>query len=499
MAALGRRKLRIGCCASLLACSATPLWSQDFAAAARLSEEGRCPEVVALLEAESDAAALRLRGLCWLRMGDYARASADLERVRSSDPSADVDLAIALYHSGERERAEELLRAAEARGERRPELALYLGLAALDRSQPGPARSRFESARLADASAVEPGASYYEGVASARSGERAAARDAFERVVREYPGTSWADAAARGLADLGVEARPWFASARLGFEYDSNAVLRGAGVVLPEEIPNQDDERLVWGGSLGAVHAASPDLSVGASLAYAGSAYRKLTDFDFQTPALTLWADRRLGERATLRALASYGYAWVGGDGFLSSPGGALELYVDWQERGITRTFFELASDDYKFETEVLPHARDRDGIGFRLGAAHEVRLAAHETTLSAALAYRVFDSEGTEYSFDSPELEMGFLSALPFGLMASGGVGFAYRSYWHPSTYATPASDDDRREHEWRTELSLGRAWGQLGVEARWRYQRNHSNVDVFDYKRHVAGLYLTWSLAGG
>ena len=110
-------------------------------------------------------------------------------------------------------------------------------------------------------------------------------------------------------------------------------------------------------------------------------------------------------------------------------------------------------------------------------------------------LAYRRFSADGTEYSFDAPELELGWQSALPAELVLTAGVRYAYRHYRHPTTYAPLGAE--RNEHDWRTELALRRPiWRRLSLETRWRYQRNRSNVGVFDYTRHVAGLYASWIL---
>jgi hypothetical protein len=317
-----------------------------------------------------------------------------------------------------------------------------------------------------------------------------------ERVTREWPGTPWAEEAQRALAAQAA-ARPLFAALRLGFEHDSNAVLRGEGVLLPPEISSQADQRFVWRGVIGRAWLTSDATQLGGALAFSGSAHRELTRFDALQPALTLWADRHLDERTTLRGLASYAHAWVDSRSFLSAPSFAAELHRDFAERGATRFFAELALDDYRFEADPLdPDAdlRDRDGIGYRVGVEHRLALPALRSSLTGTLAYRGFSADGTEYSFDSPEIELGWESELPARFVIGAGARYAYRSYRHATTYGPPP---ERREHDWRTELSLRRPiWRQLSLETRWRYQRNRSTADVFDYARHVAGLYASWTL---
>lgn len=480
--------------------------SGELEDALRLAQEGRCAEALPLLPTAPAGAGLRARGLCALRAGDAASAVRDLEALLASDPSVAVDLAVARYHAGDRARAEEAFLRADVAGEPRAEVSLYLGLIELDRAEAASAARRFERARQLDPLQVEPAASYYGGVALARAGEPAAARTALTRVIEGWPGSVWALEAERLLAAARRES-PWFASLRVGAEHDTNAVLRGAGVVLPAEIPGEDDQRLVWSGVAGATRAFGPATRTGASAAFSGSVHRQLSDFDALHPALALWLDRRLSERFALRGLASYSHAWVDEDDFLSAPGFALELHRDGRERGATRAFIELTSEDYRFPIEddpstaiLEPDVRDRDGFGTRIGLDHRWDLPQLGTALRATAAFRRFAAEGPEYSFDSPELAAGFETTLPAELVLIGAASFAYRWFRHPTSFPDPDSGllppGDRREREWRTDLALQRTIRpQLGLEARWRYQRNHSTADVFDFSRHLIGIYATWT----
>jgi len=464
----------------------------------RLAAEGRCAEALPLLgEAPASFEAKRARALCLLQEADYTGAAPALAELEHTEPALATDLGIALFHSGDLERAEVALRRAEEQGSPRAEVPLYLGLIALDRERTAEATAQLERAQRGAPDALAPAAAYYAGLARARSGDREAARVALAQVASNWPGTAWAEEAARAAAALDGP-HSLFAALQLGFEHDSNAVLRGQGVDLPTEIPSQADQRFVWQGAAGRAWRISRDTQLGGTLAFSGTAYGDLTSFDVLHPALTVWGDQRLSESTTLRALAAYSHAWVGGDSFLSAPSVGLELYRDAAARGVTRVFGELAFDDYLFESTdppALARARDRDGLSLRIGAEHSLPLPALASTITGALAYRRFSADGSEYSFDSPELALGVESALPAKFLVAAGVRYAYRHYRNPTTYAAPGTA--RIEHDWGTELSIWRPiWRQLGLEARWRYQRNHSTADVFDYSRHIAGLYASWTL---
>ena len=482
----------------LVALSASePARAEAVADGLRLATEGRCREALQLLGGAAGPGVSRARALCWLAVGDYANAARDLAALEPADSTLAAPLGIARFHAGDLASAKEALQRAEAHGDQRAEVPLYLGLIALDRDQAADAAARFDHARSIAGDALAPAATYYAGLARARRGQRDTAREALEEVARDWPGTAWAEEAQRALAGIPA-AEPTFASLRLGFEHDSNAVLRGEGVELPSEIPSQADQRFVWRGAVGRAWLVSDAVQLGAALAFSGSAHGELSRFDALHPSLTLWADRRVGEHTTLRGLAAYSHAWVDARSFLSAPSFAVELHREWAEHGATRFFAEFVFDDFRFENpgDPLQHARDRDGLGVRLGAEHRLTLPDLHSTLSGTVAYRRFTADGSEYSFDSPELELGWESQLPAKLVLGAGARYAYRPYRNRTTFELPRTPK-RTEHEWRTELWLRRSiWRQLSLETRWRYLRNRSTADVFDYARHVVGLYASWTL---
>ncbi len=491
------RKRLLGAVAAV--CLAAPAWADGSDDGLRLAAEGRCPEALPLLAGATAPDALRARALCRLQLGDYAAAANELAALERQEPVLATELGIARFHARDLVGAEEALRRAEAAGSPRAEVPLYLGLIALEREQAAAAARSFDRVRAAASDPLAPAASYYAGLAHARSGERRAAREALQRVARDWPGSAWAAEAERALATLDAE-RPVFASLRLGFEHDTNAVLRGEGVDLPPEIASQADQRFVWRAVAGRAGSPSANLQLGGAVAFAGSAHGELSRFDALQPSLTLWADRRLGERTVLRGIAAYSHAWVGTDDFLAAPSFGAELHRDWAERGATRFFAEVALDDYRFESTetdpVLRRRRDRDGVGVRIGAEHGLPLPALHSTLTGTLAYRRFSADGSEYSFDSPELELAWESALPAEWVLTAGARYAFRPYRNRTTFELPLTPK-RTEHEWRTELAVRRpVWRQLSLETRWRYQRNRSTADVFDFDRHVVGVFASWTL---
>jgi len=539
------RALRIVCGAAVLAVGLAPAVAQptqDAATASQLAREGRCeaalPDLERALEATpGDVDLALLAGECSIRLGRYANAASTLEQARALAPGrGDValQLAVARYHLGDLEAAEAALDAAEAAGAAGAELELYRGILLLQRAaSPRAAAAALERARSAGGVAVEPVASYYAGLAFARAEDRERAREALERVVREWPGTDWAREAERALGRLGAERRRGWLSLRAGYEYDDNVVLLGSGVQLPTEISSQRDERAAWLLQAGGELLRSGPWSAGAALGYEGWIHGDLSQFDLHYPSLVLWLDRQLGEDTSARLAADVDYAWVDNDAFYTSHGVGASLFHRFGRAGTSELGGRLWRQNYLFPNEDVPDGpgrpgatcldedalvcgpagldesreRNRDGTGFTLGVLHTLPLVAERASLRFGYRYHHFGARGREYSYDAHELLAETGVRLPAKFELRLAASWSDQPFRHASTFPDPDDLVAGREYpltrtrrdDWflDTEVSLARPITRhLTLSGSWRYQRSRSNVEVFDYRRHVLGLYVTASL---
>lgn len=513
-----------------------------LAQAHRLVVEGRCGAALELLERlgrdhPQDARPLVWTAQCQVEREDYAAARESLERAIALDPDdgeSRLLLAISLYHQEEFARASvELEKAASLLGQERAEIDLYRGLILL--TQSGEERARqgaawLEHARTLDAPAVEPMASYYAGLGWSTGKDSARARAAFERVVRESPGTDWAIQAQRLLEGLDTARGRIWGSLLVGVEYDDNAVLLGQGATQPEDISSDSDVRGIWQAQIGADLLRRGPWSVGAALNYSGALYAQINEFDSQYPGLALWVDRRVADATTLRLALDSGYAWVDYESFLWTYRSSLSAIQDWGLPGSTETYARFWRDDFfVISDDVLDgdgdvgapcdpgcgppglderSARNRDGNGFSIGALHTVRLPIEwpwgNVLVRAGYEYEYFSSRGTEYTYQSHALAGGVRTDLPWQITLDVAGSYEWRPYRHPSTFPDPPagedglqyalSNSDRDERTGQVAVTVERPitrWltGSLG----WRYERNHSNVAVFDYERQIVGGYLT------
>jgi tetratricopeptide (TPR) repeat protein len=509
--------------------------------AERLAVEGRCAAALDVLselraEASPDAGTLVLAGTCEIQLQRYDAAVATLREAAElapERPEVHLRLGIALYHAGDLAGARsELARAEAIGGVEQAELLLYQGLLLLEEDRPAEAAETLERARSRDAAAVEPVASFYGAVATARSRDREQARALLERVEREWPGTSWADQAALLRERLDQEPRRRWARVRAGFEYDSNVVLQSGNAPLPSEISSRGDQRGVWSLEAGTEWLRTERWVGGVLAAYGGSAYDEITSFDSHYPTAAVWVDRRLDPATTLRLLVDGGFAWVDYDPYYGTQRATVSLLRAWHEAGLTEVYGQVRRDDYWEDSNDVPDGigipgslcpdpadafcgppgldeareRDRDGWAAVAGIRHTLEIPAARSQLRFGYEFEHFDSQGTEYRYDAHSVSAGALVSLPFEVALDVSGVYTYRPYDDPTTFPDPPepfqdteyglSDDDHREHFYAAGVTLARplAFG-VTASASYRYERNHSNAEVFDYDRQVFGVHLTWS----
>jgi tetratricopeptide (TPR) repeat protein len=480
-----------------------------------LARAGRCDEALALLaqSGSGSARAALLRGQCHIDGKRWGEAITALDEALRLDPQladAQLPLAIARYQVGDLEGARSALAATPPSAQQRAEYHLYRGLLLLEGERSAEAGEAFDRARELAPGEMGPIAAYYSGIAWQSAEERARANAAFDRAIELAPDSEWAKQAkiARDGPPPGPLTR--WGWVQVGAEWDSNVVLRGHGVDLPSEYGNESDGRAVWVVHGGAELWRSGAFSAGLSGTYYGSAHFDLTDFDEHRPTLSPWLDYRISEKTLFRLRYDIDYAWIDQDDFLFDQQLTPTLYHDWGKAGRSELSAHVAYLDYKFpvgpDNPGTPRFdenayRDRDGWGWAVTAEHSYPLTP-ELSLIGGLGYAGFAADGGEYDFDGFDVYVGVEALLPAKLALRGVTGVGYWPFDNPSSQFDPPGSgfyesDDREDVAARVLLELERELGSgFWLLGRYRYHNRKSNVDVFDYDRHIVGLYVTYTL---
>ena len=505
--------------------------------AAAMARAGRCPDALALLDTATSESASRslLRGKCQLELRRYPQAVASFEKAKQLDPTrtdVDLPLAMARFHQGDLVGARSALDAAAPNSQDDARFHLYRGLLLLQGADSASAVGALQRARDLNPLAVEPSASYYEGLALAGADQSSEAEEALQRVVELAPGTVWASEAEKAQDRLRGEAKAWWAWIKAGFEYDDNVVLRGTGVTLPQDISGEQDFRGVWTAHGGYEFLRTRDWSAGATFTYYGSAHFDLSEFDQHYPVLGFWIDRRLAQATTLRLRFDTGYAWVDGKPFLWNNALVGTVFHDWGREGSSKAFVGYYRSNYLFSrvgdvpdgrgrpfspcpdsSDIVcgppgideDRERNRDGDGIVLGIDHLFRVSGLKTEFTGGYLFDGFDARGSEWSYAAHEFWLETRSFLPWRVELRSRIGYVYKPFDNSSTFPDPRGLFFNREYFLQGQSRTDDIWyfrvelekfltDNLSASVRYGYLSNDSNVAVFDYDRQMIGAYVTY-----
>lgn len=470
--------------------------------AEQLAADDRCDEALPVVRearglGPDSARAALLEGQCAMRLQRYADAIRPLEGARRMDPAlaaeATLQLGIAHYQLENDPAAERELEAAAAQLPSRAEVHLYQGLLLLKQGEATQAAAALEQARSLDPG-FDPATSYFAGRAWQVAKQREQAERALERVIDEHPGTAWADEAERALEHARSRFRRRTVWGRLtaGMEYDSNVILRGANVVLPTNISDEEDGRGVWVAESGVELFRTDVWAAGVLGRYYGNSHVELADFNAHYPGASLWVDRLLSENSYLRLQPDFGYGWVDGDDFLLAAGGTAALHHTYEQAGQGRFAFRFQRLDYKFSIMGDPKL-DRDGYSYSGGYDHEW-IPVDGTLLYGSVGAHHYDSERGEYDLVGPAFRFGARQELPAEFSVEASFAYAHDFYLNRSNFTGPPPSTRREDDIFRVSAALeNQLTENLRLSLVYNYHNNESNVPFFDYDRHIVGGYVT------
>ncbi len=483
--------------------------------ASHLAATGRCSEAMTIAEASSprDAVAERLIGKCAIQAREYGKAISALDRAAEMNRSlAGVNLyrGIALYHLEDYTGARAALDRARVVGEEAALLDFYKGLLLLRDDDPRESALAFERAAARAPELVEPVASYYAALAWQSLDESEPLNSAVARVEEEEPDGLWALEAERLMLQQAERHRAGrmglqrWAVLRVGAEYDSNVVSRGANSVLPAGISSDNDWRGVWALTLGAEVFEVEKWTGGAMFNYTGNAHDDLDDFDQHYLTTTAWLDRELRATTLARLRLDLGYGWIGDDSYLLNLDLTGTVEERWGKRGVTSCSLVAGFNDYRYDialaTPVYNGWVDQDGVELTLGCDHELPLSQVkqlEPSLYGGYYFTSNFADGAEWDHLAHAIQLGAKANLPLRIELDVSGTYTRRDFREASFFTVGDEESTlgphRKDNSVQVAVELARELNDwIEVSGRYEYTDNGSSAGAFDYKRHVGGAYV-------
>ena len=444
----------------------------------------------------SNCATPRATGACRPRRACFAAVTFALA---SSVGAAPIDDLRALVESGRSDEAYATFCADPDVSTRPAGFDLWCGVAAVDLGRPGEGVLSLERhvLRFPDdvRARLELARAYF------YAGDNLRSREEFEAVAKEKPPSDVQAGIERYLAALDAREGRYrtrttgYVEAGAGYDSNANAGVAQADIGLPVLGPVTVDQLAVrkasafgWLATGGRInHPVSPGWSVNASGYANGTFYADASEFDLASAGASLGATRTSGGNLYSLSYAhseilldGSRYRWTDGLGF------------EWRRKLSETSSFALIPQYARLAYSGENAARNADL--YALSAAYRrVWLRPWHPVLNALAFYG--DEHNREQRDDLGRRLYGAaadvtVSPTPFWAL-NAGVGYVESHYQAP----IPLIDVARRDRNLTVSFSaLYLIDARWSVRAEYQYAHNASNMELYEYARHVGALKLRY-----
>jgi len=417
-------------------------------------------------------------------------------QARPDDPEASFALARAYVGLKEDSEAIVLLKQVHKVQPDRPDLGYLLGSAYLRQGRHADALKAFREGKTSSPE-VAAAVRLYEGVALARLGRIKEARAQLGTLRQEAPGSALGKLAGKFHDQLAILPRPrrLHAFLKLAGQYDDNAA------VVPTEnvfgLREQDTHS--YGALLNARVAydlvKEPTHEITAGYGFLQTVNFEISHVDLQNHDVSLgglYRGRIMGMDFQAGAAASTGLMLIDYKRFLHRS--SVSPYFVLAERSWTAStvFARYQLKDFLRQEGRRGTPEDRDAETYLLGVTQTFVLPWHNITARVGYQYADENADGSNIDYHGNKAVAGLGVPLPWLDMRLDVAGELHvRSYSHRHTFYA----EHRRDKEMALSAILTVPLPKdVSLTFEYLLDRNDSNLAVFDYKRHVGTVGVTW-----
>jgi tetratricopeptide (TPR) repeat protein len=340
-------------------------------------------------------------------------------------------------------------------------------------------------------------------------GDEMRALDGLQQVVALDPDSEAARNARLVLdGNAAPRPKPLRIEAVTGFQFDSNVTLESDQTEFAGSASDREDFAYHWGTQLHWRAHASEQWSLELGGRYDENAHLDVSELDMRRIVGLLSARYRPSERWLVRLDSFAGPTYLDGDSYLWSGAIRPSVFAFLGPRwGALRLYAE--GERLSFEDDPSLAALERDGWSYGAGLEHFGSFSeASSAWFSTGVGYTRRDTEAERdgllrfdgaYDHDRWRGLVRTGGDLLYDVKVIGEVQFTFEDYDHENLVdlltdngglgdPTPSRRSDRL---WSAGLRVSRPLTSLvEAELSWSFTDRSSNVDVFDYDRHIAGL---------
>lgn len=454
-------------------------------------------------------------GSLLLRAGETELAVAEFRAAQKTGYEARTALGAALLKGSQAAEAKIVLSQAVVATPRDMQARFLLGQSKLQTGMPKEAAVDFRAAQK-DLSLADR-AVFYEGLALLRAGDPDAAKPLLQRAAAGEGETA---VLAKTVLDK-ITPKEWSVRASLSHQIDTNVILAQTNRAVadssftPYVVSRKSGGRAVLGAGAAYEHAFSPTFKLGAGYDLYQSMHDShreiLQRFDVSAHRLsgrTVWArgNSRISGTAgvnlsilgPLAAARDYQRGQPKAGEFSRGADGSVGYFFSINPKNVLGIQYSLATDLYKNRGKAVmvgsqPIGSDRSGLTHTGDLLYVLQFGAgYLLTPSAGFVF--CDPHGGKNSWDCRGARLGARAGVPLFADFRGDLNVQASARAYPTGFPAAASSGLTLEKRNDRSLDAGAnilwAKGMFRANAGATWQRNLSNMNLFDYTRAVYTL---------
>lgn len=400
----------------------------------------------------------------------------------------DLELArgIALVKNEDYKEGAVILRESVKKYPDNPEANYYLGLA-LNRTTAGKEAESYLKHSLME-NPQHPGINFELGTHYFEKDIHAEAADYFEQVIELAPGSELALKSADYLKKISEvkQGKNWELNVFTGGQYDSNVILNGSGMPLPQGYSGKSD----WSALVNLKASYSPIKTDQAEAVLGYSFYQNLhaslSDFDIMQNLIDLSGSYAVNGNLRVKAVYSFEYLLLNNKEYDYAHNIAPSLIIK-SNTGTTTVDYRFRNSTYQNSDQFTTNS-DRNGNNNLIGVSHIVALSDSASTWGLY----TFDREKTKkqgWDYYGNRFLVGIRSLVPFGLVADASAELYLKDY----RGADPSYAATRHDSQYTLSLSIAKKFSEkYSISLSEVWSRNSCNIPEFAFARSITSLLL-------
>ncbi len=453
--------------------------------------------------------ALYYSGLTYTVLQQYAAAQAVLEQAQKlapQDPDVAFQLGVTYFLQQQYDKAEPLFRQVYAVQPQRVNLGYYLGFLEYRKRAYREALGFFRATVPSDENFAQL-TRFYAGLSLSALGFAGQARSEIEEALRLQPTSPLTTPAERFREVLGPAVRAernFHVDAKVGVYYDSNvAVVPGPSGDIVAQAARQAAHRSP--GELGYVRfeyvpLRTPDWEASLSSSVLQTLNNDVSGFNTTdvTGGGALAYKTRIRDIPTVAGLDFvYDYFALSGHNFLNQYTLTPFTSLVWNALNLSQVQVRFQGQDF-MNQNLVTTADNRDGFDYMAGAIHFFRFQGDQHFVKLGYQFDWDQTKGDNWTYLGNRFLVGFQYTLPWwGLRLRDDFDAHLRDYRHLHSYLPVgcAPCIHRSDKELNNLLSLSKDLPyNITLSLEYLYDRNMSNLALYDYTRHVVSFNVSW-----